>query len=49
MPYTVRKLPNKPYYRVTNTKTGQLYAKATKVPMKLIQAIEANKKNPKKK
>jgi len=29
MPITVRKLPNKQLYRVTNTKTGKVHANAT--------------------
>jgi hypothetical protein len=44
MPYKIRKLPNKDLYKVTNSKTGEIYAKATKNPKKLISAIEINKK-----
>lgn len=44
MPYKIRKLPNKDLYKVTNAVTGELYAKATPNPKKLIAAIEINKK-----
>ena len=43
MPYTIRKNKNKNTYKVTNTKTGHVYAYATKDPQKLIKAIEASK------
>ena len=42
--YSIRKLPNKNLYRVRIIATGQIVAKATKEPHKLIQAIELNKK-----
>ena len=44
MPYKIRKLPNKDLYKVTNAITGELYAKSTKNPQKLIAAIEINKR-----
>lgn len=44
MPYTVRKNRLEDTYKVTNTKTGEIYAYKTKNPKKLIQAIEINKK-----
>ena len=47
MPYKIRKLPNKDLYKVTNKETGELYAKATKDPKKLIAAIEINKRRSK--
>jgi hypothetical protein len=43
MPYKIRKIPNKDLYKVTNSKSGEVYAKATKNPQKLIAAIEINK------
>jgi hypothetical protein len=42
MPYTIRKLPNKNLYKVSNTQTKKLYG-ITKDPKKLIKAIEINK------
>jgi hypothetical protein len=44
MPYTIRKNRNQPTYKVTITKTGRVVAYATKDPVKLIQAIEINKR-----
>ena len=44
MPFKIRKLPNKNLFKVTNKKTGKVYAYKTKDPKKLIQAIEINKK-----
>jgi hypothetical protein len=44
MPYLIRKNRNQDTYKVTNKITGELYAKATKNPQKLIQAIEINKR-----
>jgi len=29
MPYNIRKLPNQPFYRVTNSNTGEVRAKRT--------------------
>ncbi len=43
MPFLIRKLPNKKLYKVSNKKTGAVYAYATKDPQKLIKAIEINK------
>lgn len=34
---------DKDLYKVTNSKTGEVYAKATKNPQKVISAIEINK------
>ena len=49
MPYTVRKVRNKPCYRVSNKKTKKVYAKcSTKVnakkQVKLLRAVENNPK-----
>jgi hypothetical protein len=44
MPYIIRKLPNKDLYRVKLTKNNKIVAYATKNPLKVIQAIEINKK-----
>jgi hypothetical protein len=48
MPYTIRKLPNKSCYRVTNQKTKRVYAKCTtksraKKQIRLLNAIEYGK------
>ena len=45
MPYTIRKLPNKSCYRVTNRRTKRVYAKCTtttraKKQIRLLNAIE---------
>jgi len=44
MPYKIRKLPNKNLYRVRLTKNNEIVAFGTKSPLKVIQAIEINKK-----
>ena len=44
MPFEIVENKAKGTYRVTNKETGELYAKATKNPQKLIGAIEINKK-----
>jgi hypothetical protein len=43
MPFLVKKNRNSDTYKVTNKKTGQVYAYATRNPTKLVQAIEINK------
>jgi hypothetical protein len=48
MPYTIRKLPNKSCYRVTNRRTKRVYAKCTtknlaKKQIRLLNAIEYGK------
>ena len=43
MPYKIRKNPNQDTYKVTN-KTKKVYAYRTKYPVKLIRAIEINKR-----
>lgn len=48
MPYTIRKLPNKSCYRVTNRRTKRVYAKCTtktraKKQVRLLNAIEYGK------
>ena len=45
MPYTIRKVPNKSCYRVTNRKTRRVFAKCTtkaraKKQVRLLNAIE---------
>jgi len=45
MPYTVKKNRNKHTYKVTVTATGRVVAYATKDPVKLMQAIEINKRS----
>lgn len=44
MPFEIVENKGKGTYKVTNKETGELYAKATKNPQKLISAIEINKK-----
>jgi DNA replicative helicase MCM subunit Mcm2 (Cdc46/Mcm family) len=44
MPFEIIENKAKGTYKVTNKETGELYAKATKNPQKLIAAIEINKK-----
>jgi hypothetical protein len=49
MPYTVRKVRNKPCYRVSNKKTKKIYAKCStkenaKKQVKLLRAVENNPK-----
>jgi hypothetical protein len=44
MPFEIVENKAKGTYKVTNKETGELYAKATKNPQKLIGAIEINKK-----
>ena len=49
MPYTVRKVRNKPCYRVSNKKTKKVYAKCStkdnaKKQVKLLRAVENNPK-----
>jgi len=46
--FVIRKNKNQDTYKVTNKITGKLYAKSTKNPQKLIQAIEINKRKSKK-
>jgi hypothetical protein len=48
MPYSVRKVPNKNYYRVSNKKRKKVFAKCTSKKnatrqMRLLRAIENNK------
>jgi hypothetical protein len=48
MPYSVRKVPNKKCYRVSNKKTKKVFSKCTskknaKKQMRLLRAIENNK------
>lgn len=43
MPFKIRKNRNQNTYKVTNEKTGKVYAYATKQPDKLIKAIETAK------
>lgn len=48
MPYSVRKVPNKKCYRVSNKKTKKVFAKCTskknaKRQLRLLRAIENNK------
>jgi hypothetical protein len=43
MPYKITANKKSDTYKVTNKKTGSVYAYATKNPNKLIQAIEINK------
>ena len=48
MPYSVRKVPNKKCYRVSNKKTKKVFAKCTSKKnatrqMRLLRAIENNK------
>ena len=48
MPYSVRKVPNKNCYRVSNKKTKKVFAKCTSKKnatrqMRLLRAIENNK------
>jgi hypothetical protein len=45
MPFVIRKNKNEETYKVTNKKTGKVYAKATKDPKQLIRAVEYNKHN----
>ncbi len=45
MPYTIRKLPNKRFYRVTNTRTGDIRARRTtkkkaEAQVRLLNSIE---------
>lgn len=45
MPFIIRKLPNKPYYRVSNKITGAVHSKATtlynaKKQMRLLYMLE---------
>ena len=42
MPYSIRKLPNKDLYKVSNKETGKVYG-ITKNPSQFIKAIETNK------
>jgi len=49
MPYTVRKVRNKPCYRVSNKRTKKVYAKCStkenaKKQVKLLRAVENNPK-----
>ena len=49
MPYTVRKVRNKPCYRVSNKKTKKIYSKCAtkenaKKQVKLLRAVEKNPK-----
>ena len=49
MPYMVRKVRNKPCYRVSNKKTKKVYAKCStkenaKKQVKLLRAVENNPK-----
>jgi hypothetical protein len=44
MPYKIRKNPNQDTYKVTNKDTKKVYAYRTKDPVKLIRAIEINKR-----
>jgi hypothetical protein len=49
MPYTVRKVRNKPCYRVSNKKTKKIYSKCAtkenaKKQVKLLRAVENNPK-----
>jgi|LakMenEpi03Aug12_release.lakeMendotaPanAssembly.Ray.scaffolds.fasta_scaffold4427694_1 hypothetical protein len=43
MPYKITANKNSDTYKVSNKLTGDVYAYATKNPVKLIQAIEINK------
>jgi hypothetical protein len=48
MPYTIRKVPKKNCYRVTNRKTKRVFAKCStkenaKKQLRLLRAIEYNK------
>lgn len=48
MPYSIRKVPNKACYRVTNKKTKKVYAKCSskknaEKQVRLLRAIENNK------
>jgi hypothetical protein len=44
MPYSIRKNPHQDTYKVVNKDTKRVYAYRTKDPVKLIQAIEINKR-----
>ncbi len=44
MPYKIRKNLNQDTYKVTNKDTKKVYAYRTKDPVKLIRAIEINKR-----
>jgi hypothetical protein len=48
MPYTVRKLPHKSCYRITNTKTKKVFARCStkknaESQLRLLRAMEYNK------
>jgi len=43
MPYKIESI-GKGEYKVTNKRTGHVYAYHTRIPNKLIQAIEVNKR-----
>jgi hypothetical protein len=49
MPYTIRKVPNKKCFRVTNKKTKRVLAKCTtmKKAKKQVRLLNAIDKNPK--
>ena len=47
MPYSIRKNPNQDTFKVVNKDTKRVYAYRTKDPVKLIQAIEINKRKSK--
>ena len=45
MPFIVRKNPNKHTYKVTNAKTGKVYAYSTKIPKKVIQVVKLKERS----